>query len=66
MTHELAGKRAPVEQWVNVPHLVTSYFAVKPDPSEVEQQVRFGTSGHRGSSLRASFNEHHVLAIAQA
>ncbi len=66
MTHELAGKRAPAEQWVNVPHLVTSYFAVKPDPSDVEQQVRFGTSGHRGSSLRASFNEHHVLAIAQA
>jgi len=66
MTHELAGKRAPAEQWINVPRLVTSYYALKPDPAEVEQQVRFGTSGHRGSSPRSSFNEHHVLAIAQA
>jgi len=66
MTHELAGKRAPAERWINVPRLVTSYFASEPDPEAIEQQVRFGTSGHRGSALRSSFNEHHVLAITQA
>lgn len=66
MTHELAGKRAPAEQWINVPRLVTSYYSEEPDPEVVEQQVRFGTSGHRGTALLASFNEHHVLAITQA
>jgi len=46
--------------------LLSAYHAVKPDPADPQQQVSFGTSGHRGSSLSASFNEHHVLAIAQA
>jgi len=51
---------------VNVAHLVTAYFAMKPDPSVSNQRVSFGTSGHRGSSFSCSFNEAHVLAIAQA
>jgi len=46
--------------------LLSAYHSIKPDPADPLQQVSFGTSGHRGSSLSASFNEHHVLAIAQA
>ncbi|ASQ91680.1 phosphoglucomutase, alpha-D-glucose phosphate-specific [Prosthecochloris sp. GSB1] len=62
----LAGKTPPLESLVNVPLLVTRYFSDIPDPSVPEQRVSFGTSGHRGSSLRCSFNERHILAIAQA
>jgi phosphoglucomutase len=51
---------------VDVPRLVTAYFTDRPDPGEPAQRVAFGTSGHRGSSLDFSFNETHVLAIAQA
>jgi len=64
--HELAGKPAPQEILVNVPRLVTAYFACKPDPAEPTQRVAFGTSGHRGCALDGSFNEDHVLAISQA
>jgi phosphoglucomutase len=64
--HPLAGKPAPPELLVNVARLVTAYFTGRPDPHRVEQQVVFGTSGHRGSSLENSFNEAHVLAITQA
>jgi phosphoglucomutase len=64
--HPLAGKPAPREILVNVPRLVSAYYTQKPDPSILEQQVAFGTSGHRGSSLQASFNEDHILAICQA
>ena len=64
--HELAGKRAPRELLVNVPRLVAAYYTHQPDPSNPAQQVSFGTSGHRGSSLQDSFNEDHVLAICQA
>jgi phosphoglucomutase len=64
--HELAGKRAPRELLVNVPRLVAAYYTHQPDPSDPAQQVSFGTSGHRGSSLQDSFNEDHVLAICQA
>jgi phosphoglucomutase len=64
--HELAGKRAPRELLVNVPRLVAAYYTRQPDPSNRAQQVSFGTSGHRGSSLQESFNEAHVLAICQA
>ncbi len=64
--HELAGKPAPQEILVNVPRLVTTYFAHRPDPVDPTQRVAFGTSGHRGSSLDGSFNESHVLAISQA
>src|SRR5258708_27213028 len=62
----LAGQPAPVDRLVDVPRLVTAYFTDRPDPGEPAQRVAFGTSGHRGSSLGLSFNETHVLAIAQA
>jgi len=51
---------------VNVPRLITVYHTERPDPSNPAQQVVFGTSGHRGSSLHGSFNEWHILAISQA
>lgn len=62
----LAGKVVPRELLVDVPALVASYYTIKPDPSAAGQRVSFGTSGHRGSSFSASFNEDHVLAISQA
>jgi len=64
--HPLAGKPAPRSMLVNIPRLVAAYYAQKPDGSDPEQQVSFGTSGHRGSSFRNSFNEDHILAISQA
>ena len=63
MVHELAGKRAPSSALANIPRLVSAYYTHRPDVSDPTQQVSFGTSGHRGSSLRNSFNEAHVLAI---
>lgn len=60
------GTRATESDLVNVPHLVTAYFTVDPDPEDADQRVAFGTSGHRGSSLKASFNEAHIAAITQA
>jgi phosphoglucomutase len=66
MAHELAGQPAPRSLLVNVPRLVSSYYAIKPDPAEAAQRVSFGTSGHRGSSLDGAFNEDHILAISQA
>ncbi|HEX7438769.1 MAG TPA: phosphoglucomutase (alpha-D-glucose-1,6-bisphosphate-dependent) [Caldimonas sp.] len=62
----LAGKPAPVSLLVDVPRLITAYYTEVPDPTLAAQRVAFGTSGHRGSSLEASFNERHVLAITQA
>jgi len=64
--HELAGKPAPRELLVHVPRLVTAFYTHRPDPNEPSHRVSFGTSGHRGSSLDHSFNEHHILAIVQA
>jgi len=64
--HELAGKPAPRSVLVDVPRLVSAYYTLKPDPAKVSQRVAFGTSGHRGSSLRSSFNEDHILATSQA
>ena len=64
--HPLAGKPAPRELLVNVPRLISAYYTLKPDVSDPAQRVAFGTSGHRGSSLRGSFNEDHILAICQA
>jgi phosphoglucomutase len=64
--HPLAGKPAPRSILVNVPRLITAYFVNHPDPSIPEQRVAFGTSGHRGSSLLASFNEDHIIATVQA
>ena len=62
----LAGKPAAAASLVNVQKLVAAYYALVPDPSVAAQRVAFGTSGHRGSSFDTSFNEWHVLAIAQA
>ncbi len=64
--HPLAGKPAPFEMLVNVPRLISAYYTGEPDPADPAQRVAFGTSGHRGSSFRNSFNEDHILAIAQA
>jgi phosphoglucomutase len=66
MAHPLAGKPAPKDLLVDVPDLLRRYAAERPDPADPAQRVAFGTSGHRGSSLRGSFNEPHILAIAQA
>jgi phosphoglucomutase len=66
MAHPLAGKPAPKDQLVDVPDLLRRYSAEAPDPSVPGERVAFGTSGHRGSSLRRSFNEAHILAVAQA
>jgi phosphoglucomutase len=62
----LAGKPAPKSILVDVPKLLAAYVDLKPDPSVAAQRVAFGTSGHRGSSLKRSFNETHILAISQA
>ncbi|NNF83961.1 MAG: alpha-D-glucose phosphate-specific phosphoglucomutase [Deltaproteobacteria bacterium] len=62
----LAGKPAPPSMLVNVARLVSAYYTERPDPSVREQRVSFGTSGHRGSSLRCGFNEAHILAVSQA
>ncbi|HEY7747015.1 MAG TPA: phosphoglucomutase (alpha-D-glucose-1,6-bisphosphate-dependent) [Desulfuromonadales bacterium] len=64
--HELAGKPAPRSMLANIPRLVAAYYTHRPDAAVPEQRVAFGTSGHRGSSLRSSFNEAHILAISQA
>jgi phosphoglucomutase len=61
-----AGKPADPSILVNVPKLVTSYYELRPDPSDPAQLVAFGTSGHRGSAFDAAFNEWHILAITQA
>jgi phosphoglucomutase len=61
-----AGKPADRSALVDVPKLVASYYNEMPDVSRTSERVVFGTSGHRGSSLERSFNEHHILAISQA
>lgn len=63
---KLAGKPAPRGLLVNVPRLIATYYTDQPDPANPAQRVAFGTSGHRGSSLKRSFNEDHILAITQA
>ena len=62
----LAGKPAEQNILVNIPRLITAYYTRKPDPSVTAEKVSFGTSGHRGSSFKNSFNENHILAITQA
>ena len=62
----LAGKPADPSKLVNVPRLITAYYAEVPDPAVPSQRVAFGTSGHRGSALDRAFNEQHILAISQA
>jgi phosphoglucomutase len=62
----LAGKPAPASLLTDIPRLVMSYYTLQPDVSVANQQVLFGTSGHRGTAFESSFNEWHVLAISQA
>ena len=61
-----AGQIADAALLVNVPKLITAYYAERPAATEPEQRVVFGTSGHRGSAFDRSFNEWHILAITQA
>ena len=64
--HERAGQPAQQQDLIDVDALLAAYHEVVPDPEDVDQQVVFGTSGHRGSSLDGAFNEHHILATTQA
>lgn len=64
--HPLAGRPAPPESLIDVEALVAAYYGKTPDMSDPHQRVSFGTSGHRGTSLAATFTEAHILAIAQA
>jgi len=66
MAHILAGKKAPKSILENIPRLISSYYMQEPDVSVASQRVAFGTSGHRGTSNKKSFNETHILAITQA
>ncbi|MGV9867331.1 phosphoglucomutase (alpha-D-glucose-1,6-bisphosphate-dependent) [Rhodococcus koreensis] len=66
MAHDRAGQVALPEDLVDIAHLVTAYYSGVPDPENPVQQVLFGTSGHRGSSLDTAFNEAHILATTQA
>ncbi|MEA2490120.1 MAG: phosphoglucomutase [Acidobacteriota bacterium] len=61
-----AGQRPTDDMLIDVPRLVTAYYAERPDPAIRDQRVAFGTSGHRGSSLKIAFNELHILATTQA
>ena len=64
--HPRAGQPPQFSDLANVPRLVSAYYTEHPDPDVATQRVSFGTSGHRGSSVRGSFNERHILAITQA
>jgi len=64
--HALAGKPVPREFLANIPRLISAYYTNSPNPADPAQRVSFGTSGHRGSSFKNSFNERHILAICQA
>jgi len=64
--HKRAGKPAVQENLTNIPQLVAAYYTEKPDAGEESQKITFGTSGHRGSSIKTTFNEDHILAICQA
>jgi phosphoglucomutase len=64
--HPRAGTPADSRDTIDVPRVVLSYYTEHPDPDVVEQRVAFGTSGHRGSSLRTAFNDDHIVATSQA
>ncbi len=66
MSSPRAGQPAQPSDLVDLPHLVTAYYTLRPDPENIDEQVVFGTSGHRGSSLKTAFNEDHILATTQA
>src|SRR6201988_627832 len=65
-TNPLAGKPAPKDLLIDVSQLEAAFYETKPDPSDPNQLVSFGTSGHRGTSLNGTFTEAHILAISQA
>ena len=60
------GQHPTASQLVNVPKLITAYYALKPDAAVPAERVSFGTSGHRGSAFKTAFNEDHIAAITQA
>jgi len=62
----LPGTLPSPDTLVNVPRLITAYYALRPDPENAAQRVAFGTSGHRGSAFNGSFNDDHIAAITQA
>src|SRR5438874_525118 len=64
--HPLAGKPPTPAMLANIPKLITAYFTEEPDARVDAQRVSFGTSGHRGTSLKRSFNERHILATTAA
>ena len=64
--HPRAGQPAQQSDLINVAQLTSQYYVLQPDVANPEHAVKFGTSGHRGSAGRQSFNEMHILAIAQA
>lgn len=64
--HPMAGEQALSSDLVNIPRLVAAYYTNRPDPSEPSHRISFGTSGHRGTSLKYSFNEPHIAAVTQA
>ncbi|HET9517421.1 MAG TPA: phosphoglucomutase, alpha-D-glucose phosphate-specific, partial [Actinoplanes sp.] len=64
--HPRAGTPADARDTIDVPRVVMAYYTEHPDPSDPQQRVAFGTSGHRGSSLRTAFNEDHIVATSQA
>src|SRR5271169_6390185 len=65
-TSPLAGKPATPGMLVDIPRLVTAYYSDAPEAGIPAQRVAFGTSGHRGTAFKRSFNENHILAITQA
>ena len=66
MTHERAGQPAQPSDLTDIDALVKAYYELSPDPDNLDQQVVFGTSGHRGSAFNSAFNEAHILATTQA
>jgi phosphoglucomutase len=66
MVSPRAGQPARTEDLVDVAKLITAYYELRPDPRQPSQRVSFGTSGHRGSALTSTFNEHHIVAATQA
>jgi phosphoglucomutase len=66
LTHALAGEKATQSMVVNIPRLISSYYTQRPDTENPSHRVAFGTSGHRGSSFKGTFNEAHIYAITQA
>ena len=66
MPHYLAGKKVPQSDLIDITRLISDYYLLEPNPSLFEHSISFGTSGHRGSAFRRSFNQKHIFAITQA